>query len=226
MQLDPLQISQLFQSPLMQALSAPLKAAIAEQSELVKLPKGAYVHRKGDAFTGIYILLNGTLKAMGVTAKGYAYSLTQINPGTVFGEVAFIDGGDRTHDAVCIQNSELARLAPKQLSQLTQEFDDFYPAMAKLACLHIRQSFAVVDDFLTLSPEQRMAKRLAELALEGSECSQLISLKQEELAAWVGISRQSVNKTLRKWERLSWIKITYGGIEILSLDALTALIES
>lgn len=225
MQLPPYQLNLLFQSPIIDTFSPPLKQALPHHCELVQLDKGAYVHRKGDLFTGIYVLLIGSLKAMGVTSNGNAYSLAQINPGTVFGEVAFIDGGDRTHDAVCLTDSTLARIPPKQVAILTQQFPEFYPAMAKLACMHIRQSFAVVDDFLTLSPAQRLAKRLIELD-KHRQSQDAIKLKQDELAAWIGISRQSVNKILNKWSANGWITISYGHIRVTDSHALMDLFSS
>lgn len=225
MQLNPLQRQQLYQSPVISSLSAPLREAIAEKSELLSLDVGAYVHRKDDAFNGIHVLLSGTLKAMGVTAEGTAYSLAQINPGTVFGEIAYLDGGGRTHDAVCLTDSCLARIPPAQLDSLATAFTEFYPAMVRLACQHIRMSFAVVDDFLTLTPAQRLAKRLVNLHQQ-QDADASIQLKQDELAAWMGISRQSINKTLNQWVKQGWVKIGYGQLQILQADALARMYKS
>jgi CRP-like cAMP-binding protein len=191
-------------------------------SDIVTLHTNQYLHRKGDAFCGIYCLLQGKLKATGVTLEGAEYSLAHVMPGAVIGEIAYLDGGTRTHDAQAITQSTLAKLNKSALDGICKAYPEFYNAIVQLACLHIRQSFSVVDDFLTLTPEQRLAKKLLTLASYDGEALSA-TINQQELAAWIGISRQSINKILRKWQKAGWLDISYRQLNVLSPSAMRNL---
>ena len=39
-------------------------------------------------------------------------------------------------------------------------------------------------------------------------------------ALLVGATRQSVNQELRRWEKAGWIRIGYGGVEVVDREAL------
>jgi hypothetical protein len=45
-------------------------------------------------------------------------------------------------------------------------------------------------------------------------------ISQEEYALLVGATRQSVNQELRRWEKVGWIRIGYGGVEVINREAL------
>jgi hypothetical protein len=40
----------------------------------------------------------------------------------------------------------------------------------------------------------------------------------------IGVSRESVNKQLRNWERRKWLKIERGGVRIVAPAALSGLV--
>ena len=90
-----------------------------------------------------------------------------------------------------------------------------------LLCEHCRQAFAAVDDFLLLSPEQRLGKHII-TELDSLE-SNRVMISQQELGALIGISRQSTNKILKSWENKGWIKRVYRGIEVVEYKSLRSL---
>ena len=205
-------------------LPTDVQAHLFAIADVQKLASGQYLHRKGDAFTGIFCLVEGKLKATGVTLEGAEYSLAHVMPGAVIGEIAYLDGGTRTHDAQAISESVLIKFSKSSLDLACQRYPLLYQAIVQLACAHIRQSFAVVDDFLTLSPEQRMAKKLSSMTIHSRQATSVsVGINQQELAAWIGISRQSINKILQKWQRQGWIHIAYRQIQILDFEALRSL---
>jgi CRP/FNR family cyclic AMP-dependent transcriptional regulator len=93
--------------------------------------------------------------------------------------------------------------------------DQVIPAVAG------RLAFAVIDEFMVYSSEQRMARRLVErLPHDGSS---KIIISQSDLGALVGVSRQSTNKILKRWESRAWIKRLYRGVEVCNCEALKGL---
>jgi DNA-binding FadR family transcriptional regulator len=49
---------------------------------------------------------------------------------------------------------------------------------------------------------------------------QLLRITQQELGYLVGLSRQRINEALSRLQTYGWIRIEYGGVRVLDLDAL------
>ncbi|WP_334134953.1 Crp/Fnr family transcriptional regulator, partial [Tepidimonas sp.] len=49
---------------------------------------------------------------------------------------------------------------------------------------------------------------------------EVLRITQQELAYLVGLSRQRVNRALARWERSGAIRVEYGGLRVLDLEAL------
>ena len=49
---------------------------------------------------------------------------------------------------------------------------------------------------------------------------EVLQITQQELAYLVGLSRQRVNVALQRLVEQGWIKVTYGGVRVLNLNAL------
>jgi len=75
----------------------------------------------------------------------------------------------------------------------------------------------------------RLARRLLSLGkLHGRDSRSGIELKvsQEEMARFLGLSRQIVNQYLQVWKAQRWVDLGRGRIRILDNDALEALIAN
>ena len=55
---------------------------------------------------------------------------------------------------------------------------------------------------------------------EGPDGSIRIRVKQVELGAMLGVTRESVNKELQNFARSGWVRTSRGGVSILDLPAL------
>jgi CRP/FNR family cyclic AMP-dependent transcriptional regulator len=86
----------------------------------------------------------------------------------------------------------------------------------------VRLLVDIVEDFTTLPMAARLAKRV--LAMTDSQAMGSVvrrgRISQEEYALLVGATRQSVNQELRRWEKAGWIRIGYGGVEVIDREAL------
>ena len=71
-------------------------------------------------------------------------------------------------------------------------------------------------------PDLRVARSLASLfhPVLYPGVGELLRITQQELAYLVGLSRQRVNEALSTLERLGWIRVEYGGVKVLDLQAL------
>lgn len=178
------------------------------------------IHGKSDSALGLYGVIEGGIRISSNTLSGEEIVFTRIEEGQWFGELALLDGGDRTHDAHVTVDSTIAILPQAPLLRVCREYPEVYQALVKLLCDHCRQAYSAIDDFLLFTPAQRLAKQIvAKLQLQSSNH---LLINQQELGALIGISRQSTNKILKTWEKNGWIKRAYRGLDIISPDSLRA----
>ena len=97
--------------------------------------------------------------------------------------------------------------------------------LSRLACARLRGLQAATEDRDQLSVDDQVARRLV---LSASNAGQLVwghwrrrvRLPQEHLASMLGVSRQTINKALRRLERDGLLRLGYAEIEILQLEHL------
>jgi CRP/FNR family transcriptional regulator, cyclic AMP receptor protein len=72
------------------------------------------------------------------------------------------------------------------------------------------------------SPDLRVARNLAAMFEPKlyPGVAELLRITQQELAYLVGLSRQRVNEALKTLSACGWIRVEYGGLRVLNLDAL------
>ncbi|MCC7049231.1 MAG: Crp/Fnr family transcriptional regulator [Alphaproteobacteria bacterium] len=187
---------------------------------------GDVLFRKGDPGEGMMAVLKGQIRIGVMSAEGKELIHNIINPGQVFGEIALLDGKERSADAVAIVPTDV-------LVVLRRDFLPFLEADAKLCirlmtvlCEKLRLTSELAEDFMFLELRQRLAKRLVRLAqLYGRPWRSGViinfRLPQRELAAMMGTSRESINKQLREWAEAGWLTVDRGNIAIHDLDAMT-----
>jgi CRP-like cAMP-binding protein len=80
-------------------------------------------------------------------------------------------------------------------------------------------------EFAAYDSVGRVARRLVELADRFGESSEdglriTLPLSQQELAAWVGASREAVSKALHTLRARKWVETARRGVTVLDLEAL------
>ena len=72
------------------------------------------------------------------------------------------------------------------------------------------------------SPDLRVARNLAALfhPLLSPNVGGVLRITQQELAYLVGLSRQRTNEALTTLAAKGWIRVEYGGLRVLDLNAL------
>ena len=83
-----------------------------------KLKKGTVLFRKGDAGSKLYAVCPGAVRISSTSEQGSDAILNLIIPGDIFGEIAFLDRGPRTADAIVVENSEVMVIERHDFMQL------------------------------------------------------------------------------------------------------------
>ena len=217
--------------PWFSRLSEELRAAILSRAVVRRLQDGAPLASRGSPAEDWCGVAKGAVRVSSVSMSGKQVSLTYVEPGTWFGDIALFDGLPRTHDADAHGATTLLSVRKADFKDLLQQHVELYDALLRLNCRRLRIMFNLVEDLNTRPLSARLAKNILMLAkshgiAQGDEVRIGLQLAQEELAQLLGASRQRVNQELKQMEREEVIRIEPGGLVIRNRDALMHIVES
>jgi CRP-like cAMP-binding protein len=212
--------------PFFKALDDRIVDRLAHHAVTRKVKKGTLLFRKGDAGTNLFAVGAGAVRVSAPSDGGKDTVFNLIIPGEIFGEIAFLDGGPRTADAVMIESGELMLIERRDFLPLLRDYPDLALRLLEILCGRLRHTSEQIEDIVFLKLKARLAKALLYLYERfASEPQQTLKVTQREISQLVGASRESVNKQLRKWQRQKWTRLERGGLSILSPDALRRLVS-
>jgi len=188
-------------------------------------PGRRVLFRKGDPGTNMMVVLEGRVQICTHSEEGKEFVVNIINPGEVFGEIALLDGSDRTADAVTMGPCELMILERRDFVPFLRDHPDACMRLLEVLCQKLRWTTGVLEAALFLEGPSRLARVLVHLAsLYGQQVADGVELRirfsQQQLANMVGMSRESINKQLGQWRDEGIITTEDGRILITDLDAL------
>ncbi|HJV84874.1 MAG TPA: Crp/Fnr family transcriptional regulator [Noviherbaspirillum sp.] len=192
---------------------------------------GAPVIARGAAADGLYTIASGSVRFTRTTADGRATTISVFDAPNWFGEMSLFDGMPRSHDGHASGRTVLLFHAKSDFKQLVARYPAICERFAKILSMRLRTTFDLVEEAATVPLQQRLARRLLELAhIKPSPMSvrtipggREVPLTQEEIGQLLGKSRQSIAKLLHLWEKKGLVQTRYGRISIKQPDALTSL---
>lgn len=191
-----------------------------------RVKKGAVIFNKGDVGSRLYAVRSGAVRISTPSEQGKDAIFNLIVPGELFGEIAFLDGGQRTADAVAIDDCELMVIERRDFIPLIQDDPELAVSLIKVLCARLRRTSEQVEDIVFLGLPNRLAKVLLHLYQPSANAvpNKKIHVTQREISQMIGVSRESANKQLQDWQRRKWLKLERGGVVIYAPDALRKLI--
>lgn len=205
------------------ALPPALQQALLAQGKLLSLEAGQRLFSRGDAPSGLYAVLKGAMRVGSVGEDGREALLVLVEAPHWFGEIALFDDQPRTHDAIAEGASTLLHVSQTGLLALLDTHPAYWRDLALLMAHKVRLAFIALEEISLLPAAQRLARRLLLIAEDYGETQgprRLIHLSQEQLAAMLAMSRQTANGVLKELQARGIVRLTYGEIEILDLQAL------
>ncbi len=215
-------------------LSPSLKHDILRSAYVKRYKDGDLIAARGDSPEEWVACAKGAVRVSSTSISGKLITLTYLEPGIWFGDVAIFDGERRTHDAYAHGSTTTLCVARADFNKILALHTELYEALMRLQARRIRQLFGLVEDLNTLPLRARLAKQLLHLVRSygvpslssTTEMRIGLQLAQEELAQLLGASRQRVNQELKSMERENAIRIEPGGLVIRDRDLLMRIIEA
>ena len=187
--------------------------------------KNRQVFHRGDPGDGLYLIVSGQIGIKTLFQDGSEIFLNVLDKGDIFGEIAAIDGGERTAGAVAMEDAQLLFVDRQLVLRLLASNNRLCVRLLELVCERLRWTSGVIEDSLHRAIRSRLASRLLKLAGEHGATragGTVIELKltQEMLARMLGATRESVNKELMGFQRAGFITRSRGYVTIRDADGL------
>jgi CRP-like cAMP-binding protein len=201
------------------------RAALTERARTRRWPAGASLFLEGELSSSVLVVVSGRVKVFSLTEHGEEILLAVRGPGALLGELGAVDGLPR--------NASVAALEPVvALVVATPVFIDYLSSRGTAAMVLIQlitQRLRDADrkrvEFAAYDTAARVARRLVELAErfgepDGQGVRIGVALSQDELAGWVGASREAVAKALRVLRDRGFVTTGRRTMTVLDLDGL------
>lgn len=191
---------------------------------------GQIIFQKGDDGDSLLAVLDGEVTISANSEEGKEIILNTILQGQMFGEIACIDGSERSATATAIGHCTLLAIKRNDFIPFLKSNPEIAIELLKALCLKLRDTSNRVEVVSLLPVPVRLARLLLKASEKtGQETANGILLdwkkSQEVMGNEIGTSRESVNRLLNHWKKKKIL--TLGGqslsITIQNIDALEDL---
>lgn len=131
--------------------------------------------------------------------------------GAWFGDLALLAENHRLVTVYARRRSRVYAVAGRDIRALLAEQPTYWPRFYALTYRNMRVALNLLGEALSLSPGQRIARRLIQLA----EADGTVHATQEDLAALIGVTRATVRRTLKRLCAAGVIATGYGALRVV-----------
>ena len=210
---------------LWEMLSEEERAWLQERGVLRTFPRGTAIFHERQVSDRVMFLHRGRVKIASISEDGRERVLAFRGPGEVLGELSAIDGRPRSATVTAVDPVEALVLPAADFRAFLENTPRITLYLLRALIGRLREADRKRVEFGASDTIGRVAARLLELAgrygqpaPEGVRID--LPITQEELASWVGSSREGVNKALNTLKGLHWIDIERRSITVLDVEAL------
>jgi CRP/FNR family transcriptional regulator, cyclic AMP receptor protein len=198
--------------------------------------RGMNLFVEGERTTWVAVLVAGRVKACSYGDNGVEVLLAVRGPGALLGEVSAIDGLPRSATVSALEPVRVLALPAEEFMGFLAGHSRVSILLMRMLCQRWRDADRKRIEFGMFDTAGRVAQRLVELAERYSEPYNVVggrapraastsvritlNLTQEELAGWVGASREAVSKALRTLRSHGWIETGRRRVIVHDLPAL------
>jgi CRP/FNR family cyclic AMP-dependent transcriptional regulator len=220
--------SELAGIPWLQVLQPAEREKIVDHIKVGDAQPGDYVCRIGRPVTYWFGVVEGLLKISSDNEQGQTITFSGLPPGGWFGEGTVLKREIYRYNIQALRRSVVAGLPVDSFHWLLDHSIGFNRFVMNQLNERLAQFIAAREIDRMNNPDLRVARSLAALfnPVLFPGVGEVLRITQQELAYLVGLSRQRVNEALASLEKQGIIRVEYGGLRILDLQALRSSVFS
>ncbi|WP_418316816.1 Crp/Fnr family transcriptional regulator [Piscinibacter sakaiensis] len=210
--------------PWLASLQADERNRVTADLQVVEIDPGEVLCRVGRPATFWFGVIDGLLKMSNDSLQGIPITFTGIPPGGWFGEGTVLKREPYRYNIEALRRSLVAGLGVDTFHWLVDRSIPFNRFITQQLNERLGQFIAAREIDRMSDPDARVARSLAALfhPVLYPGVGEILRITQLELGYLVGLSRQRVNEALQRMQEAGVIRIEYGGVRVLDLQALRA----
>lgn len=207
---------------LFEGLDGGERSTVSATARIRTFNAGESIFAIGSPGDQMMAVLSGAVRITVPSKDGKELLLAIMQPGEMFGELAVLDGKERSADASAESNCTLAVLERRDILAFLSRHPSAWLKIVEVLCQRLRRTDQVLAEVALLQLPARLAKMMLRVSDDGHDGAEehKIPFSQRELASMVGGTRESVNKCLRKWQNDGIVQVTERWIVIADRTAL------
>ena len=208
--------------PWIRLLSEPERQRAVDDLRITDAHPGEFLCRMGRPVTYWFGVVDGLLKMSSDNAEGQTMTFTGVPPGGWFGEGTALKHETYRYNIQALRKSMVAGLHVNTFHWLLDHSLGFNRFVMNQLNERLGQFIAAREIDRMNNPDLRVARSLAALfnPVLYPGVGEVLRITQQELAYLVGLSRQRVNEALTALAEQGYIRVEYGGLRVLNLQAL------
>jgi CRP-like cAMP-binding protein len=213
--------------PLFKGLDEETLRQLAKHTRLREFQADEVICYQGDPGSTCHILIRGRARVFLVSEDGRELSVRLLVPGEIFGEMALLEGLPRSANIEALEETQTLELAHEVMLNCLRESPVLALNLLQSLSERLRSSTREAKELALLTVDERLTRQLHKLAewsgvpvADGMRI--MVPMTQQELAALIGTSRESVNRALVRLRRQGKVRLEKGWIVLLSNRASEA----
>jgi CRP-like cAMP-binding protein len=207
------------------ALTEEDREWLQQRGVVRSFPAGTALFHERQVSDRVMLLLRGRVKIANTSEDGRERVLAFRGPGEALGELSAIDGRPRSASVIAVDPIEALVVPSADFRAFLERSPRVTLFLLQRLIGRLREADRKRVEFGATDTIGRVAARLIELSErygmatdEGIRID--LPITQEELASWVGSSREGVNKALNTLKGLRWIETERRSITVLDPEKL------
>lgn len=183
-----------------------------------------------DDTTDVYFVATGTVRVIISSIRGRDTVFRDIEAGDYFGEIAAIDGRERSASIVALTNATIAKMPASVFQDLAKRHGVVCYRILERAVRQIRYLSERVNEFRTLDVRHRIFVELLRLARPSADDSVEAVISppptHQEIADRISTRREAVARELKQLERDGLLRRRRGALVLTDRTELQKRIEA
>jgi CRP/FNR family transcriptional regulator, cyclic AMP receptor protein len=208
---------------LLQSLSPEERSALLRVSARRRYSRGEVVFHEGDLGDALHVVMRGLFVARSSTRLGQVVTLNLFPVGSVFGELALLSADSRrTATVSAVERSETLVLRREPFADLRRDHRGMDAFLVSVLARRNRDLSVHLMDLLFNPAEDRVYRRLLLLddVSPKPDSDGWVRATQDDVAAFAGTTRATVNRAMRQAERDGLVELGRGRFRILDRERL------
>lgn len=188
------------------------------------------IYQKDELQSYLCVIAEGMVRINSMNAQGREALLIIFDQGTWVGDAVFTPGVRRVYGATAHTHARLVELPGPYFRTLMERYPQCYPVVLECISRRLWSAMHLIEEDALRGTTVRVGRRLLFLCdmqrgTAESGAPVTVYLTREHLANMMGMTRQGVHRTLKRFQQAGLIQLGYGCVTINDEEALRVWLE-